>query len=490
MKRLINKYKSFPVQVKASFWFLVCSFLQRGISVITTPIFTRLISTEDYGQYGVFNSWLEIIGIFVTLRLYYGVFVQGLVKYEDDRAQFVSSMQGLGFCLSLAWTIIYLCFHNFWNSLFGLTTVHMLAMMLMIWATGAFRYWAAEQRNSFKYRALVAVTIAVSIMKPALGILLVINSDDKVTARILGLAIAECIGYSWTFIYHMSRGKKFYSAKYWKTALMFNIPLIPHYLSQTVLNSADRIMIRNMVGPGEAGIYTLAYSISMIMTIFNQALINTIQPWLYQKIKAKRIQDIAEVVYAVMIGIAAINLALIGFAPEVITIFAPPAYHNAIWVIPPVTMGIYFLFLYHMFAAVEFYFEKTKMIMVASMTGAVLNIFLNYIFIQKFGYYAAGYTTLICYLVYVGAHYLLMIRVCDKELNGQRVYDNRMLLLISGSFMAMGFIFLFTYYNNVARYLLIAVLLMVVIWKRKLIIRKINEILTIRKSRKKPGAQQ
>ena len=85
LTKIIKKYQSVPVQVRASFWFLVCSFLQRGISVITTPIFTRLLTTGNYGQYGVFNSWLDIVSIFVTLRLYYGVFVRGLVKFEMTR---------------------------------------------------------------------------------------------------------------------------------------------------------------------------------------------------------------------------------------------------------------------------------------------------------------------------------------------------------------------------------------------------------------------
>ena len=64
----------------------------------------------------------------------------------------------------------------------------------------------------------------------------------------------------------MIKGKKFYSAKFWKHALMFNLPLIPHYLSQTILNSADRIMISSLVGASEAGIYSLAYSISVSYT--------------------------------------------------------------------------------------------------------------------------------------------------------------------------------------------------------------------------------
>ena len=56
--KIITKYRKCSVQVKASFWFLICAFFQRGISVITTPIFTRLLSTAEYGQYNVLiHGW-------------------------------------------------------------------------------------------------------------------------------------------------------------------------------------------------------------------------------------------------------------------------------------------------------------------------------------------------------------------------------------------------------------------------------------------------
>lgn len=65
MNKALRKYKSLPVQVRASFWFLICSFLQKGIQVISTPIITRLLTTTEFGQYSVFDSWLKILTIFI-----------------------------------------------------------------------------------------------------------------------------------------------------------------------------------------------------------------------------------------------------------------------------------------------------------------------------------------------------------------------------------------------------------------------------------------
>lgn len=465
--KLLDKYKNMPVQVRASLWFLICSFCQKGISNITTPIFTRLLTTEEYGQYNVFNSWLWIVTIFVTLNLYCGVYTQGLVKYSDERNVFSSSLQGLTTFLTVAWTIVYLCFHNFWNELFSLTTVQMLAMLIMIWTTAVFNFWASEQRVLYKYKILVMITVLVSVLKPIIGIVFVVNAEDKVTARILGLVLVELIGYTALYFIQMKKGKVFFSKKFWKYALMYNLPLIPHYLSQTVLSSADRIMIKNICGDNDAGIYSLAYSISMIMTLFNTALMQTISPWIYQKIKNKRTADIAKVACTSLVFIAAANIFLIICAPEVIAIFAPPEYYEAIWIIPPVAMSVYFMYSYDLFAKFAFYYEKTTFIMIASVIGAVLNIALNYIFINLFGYIAAGYTTLVCYIIYSVCHYLFMNIVCKKFSSEVKPYKLKNILLITIPFMVVGFTMIFTYNYPLLRYILIAAILVSAIVLRK-----------------------
>ena len=467
LKKELEKYKSIPVQVRASIWFLICSFLQKGISVITTPIFTRLLSTVEYGQYSVFDSWLKIITIFVSLNLFSGVYTQGLVKFSDDRRRFSSAIQGLSLLLSVGWTIVYLIFHDYWNNLFSLTTVQMLAMLVMIWATSVFNLWAGEQRVEYRYQKLVLVTVIVSLAKPVVGIIFVKLATDKVTARILGLALVELVGYIGFFFVQMRRGKQFYSAKYWKYALHFNIPLIPHYLSQTVLNCADRIMIKEMLGASEAGIYSIAYQISLIMTLFNTALSHTLSPWIYQKIKDHKSKEIAKIAYLSLGIIAFVNLAVIAIAPEAVAIFAPKAYHDAIWVIPPVTMSVLFMFSYDLFAKFEFYYEKTKLIAIASVMGALLNIGLNYIFINLYGYFAAGYTTLFCYMAYVLFHYLFMRKICRDKMGGQYVYDTRVLAALYLVFLTFGFGLMATYNYPYIRYGIICLIAIAMLIKRK-----------------------
>ena len=196
----------------------------------------------------------------------------------------------------------------------------------------------------------------------------------------------------------------------------------------------------------------------MIMTLFNTALSQTLSPWIYQKIKYKRTEDIAQIVYISLILIAAVNIILIALAPEIVAFFAPKSYYDAIWVMPPVAMSVYFMFAYDLFAKFQFYYEKTKFVMLASIISAIMNVILNYIFIRIFGYYAAGYTTLFCYVVYTIGHYLFMQKVCKENMSNRKVYSTRILFTITVIFMIFSFTLLCMYKLWILRYSLILII--------------------------------
>ena len=85
VKSIISKYKNVPVEVKASIYYTICSIVQKCIVLITLPIFTRLMTTQQYGQYSIYQSWMNIVAIFATLNLQYGSFDTAMIKFENDR---------------------------------------------------------------------------------------------------------------------------------------------------------------------------------------------------------------------------------------------------------------------------------------------------------------------------------------------------------------------------------------------------------------------
>ena len=467
MNKLLEKYRSLPVQVRASLWALICGVLQRGVAVIVTPIFTRLMSTAEYGDFTTFQSWLDILGIFLTLRLYYGVFLQGLVRYGGNEDRYTSALIGLMTSLEIAGLALYLPLRNILNGFTHLTTAQTLSIFVISWASGLFEFWCARQRVEYRYRALAALTLAFAILQPTCGVLAILAfPQDKVNARVLSMALVQLCAFGWLFVLYLKRGKTLFDAGHWRHALTFNLPLIPHYLSSSLLSTSDRIMIRSLVSASAAGIYGLSYSLSFLMTIVNQALLNTLNPWIYQQIKSKNYRQLAHVSYLALAGVAGANLFVVALAPEAISIFAPVEYHDGIWLVPPLAATVVVMFMYSLFADFEFYYERTDLVMWASVVGAVVNVGLNWLCIPVFGYQVAAWTTLVGYIFYIGMHYAFMRRVQRTEMDGVYVYDVKVLVLILGSFALAAMFLTVLYPVPVARYALCLIAVAIVFVRR------------------------
>ena len=124
-----EKWNKLPLTVKVSTSYAICSILQKCLAFFTLPLFTRLLTTEQYGQYTIYSSWQGILMIFLTLNLAYGSFQTAMVKYEDKRLEYVSSIQGICILLSCVFLLIYLPFREIWNRFFELPTLLLLLMV-------------------------------------------------------------------------------------------------------------------------------------------------------------------------------------------------------------------------------------------------------------------------------------------------------------------------------------------------------------------------
>lgn len=472
LKKLLNRYHSLQAPVKASLWFLICGFLQKGISMMTTPIFTRIMNDAEYGRFSVYNSWLSIVEIIVTLNLAAGVYTKGLVKNDGDQDRFSSSMLGLSTTCILIWSLVYTVLFQKVNDMLDMSTMLMIAMLLECWAHAAYQFWSNRERVNFRYKKLVAVTLLYVILRPLLGVIFVMRAPIgwQVEARVFATVGVNLALFTGLYISISQKGKQFFDKNYWIYALRFNIPLLPHYLSQIVLNQSDRLMINSIVGSNEAAYYSVAYTIAMVLQILNNSISATMNPWIYKTIKKGQVEKIGPVSYSVLMFIALLNVTVILVAPEVLRIMAPERYLAAVWVIPPVTASIYFMFLYNLFATFEYYYEKTHYVTVATMVCAILNILLNAWLIPLFGFVAAGYTTLLCYVLYSVAHYFFMKRVCNQYMDGYSVYDARLIMVIGGGLIVISILIMLLYNTIIIRYLILCCLGIAGFVKRKEVI--------------------
>lgn len=489
LKKLLAKYHSMSVAAKAAIWFVFCNLMQKGISTITVPIFTRLLTTEEYGVYSLYLSWFNVFSIVTSLNLYYGVFNNALNKIRDKRGRdiYISSMLGLTATLTLILTLLYLPFQDFWSHILGLSKMVIWLMLAELLVEPALHFWQGRQRFEYRYKIMVGITLLKSALNPILGLIFVLlEQEQKATARIFSVVLAEVAVAGTLLVLQAYRGRVFFRKKHWCYALGFNIPLIPHYLSGTILSQGDRIMIQHMVGESAVGIYSVAYSIGMLVQLFTNAINNSITPWMYENLNQKNYRNIRKNINYILLFLAGIIIALCFFVPELVLIFGSEEYYNAIYVVPPVASSVYFIFLYNIFAIPQMYCEKQQFMAVASVCAAGLNIVLNAIFIPIFGYYAAGYTTVVSYIVYSVGHFIFTRRICKKEMGSFKMFDSSMILLISAGVFLCSIVFIFLYQWTLLRYAIAVVIVGVM----GLQYRKIATILTEIKGKKRSDLQQ
>lgn len=469
MKAIHNfkkKYKECSSAIKASVWFAICSILQKGIQFITVPIFTRLMTTNQYGQYSMYQAWYSIISIFATLNLSAGVFNNAMVRYTDDKDGFTSAVQGLSSTVTIIIFFLYLTFKSFWNKVFNLPTSVMICIFMDLIFYTAVLFWTARQRFDFKYKNIVIVTMITSILNPILGIIFVRFSQDKGVMRIVSATIINVIVGVCIYCFNVIKGKKLYFKKYWIYSLKFNIPLIPHYLSFVILNQCDRVMIEKMFGVDKTAIYSVAASISMVMSIIVNSINSSYTPWVYQCCEQKENKKIMRTTNVLIVLVAVVAVVPVLIAPELLKFIGPVEYQEAIWVIPPITTSVFFTFIYCIFGNIEFYYGENIYVMIASTLAAICNIIFNYCFMKVFGYIAAGYTTMLCYMIMAYAHYIFMKKICKKNNLKGNIFDEKIILVISVLYILITGLIMLLFKMIIVRYVLIILIVILILIKK------------------------
>lgn len=474
VKTLLKKYNDSSVQLKATLWFTISGFLQRGIGIISTPIFTRIMSTEEYGQFSVFTAWSGILIIPATLYLYNGVINNCFIKIEKERDYIVAALQGLSTISALVFIIITLALKPILFPAIGLSQTVIVTMLISFIFEPCMYYWSISERFDYQYKMPVIVNILSATLHVLVCVCVVLASKNKGEARILSyITVTVFIGFLF-WIRNFKRGKCFFDKNIWEFALAFNIPLIPHFLSEVVLNQSDKIMINMFDSTSNAGIYSISYSIASLILIFITALNASLVPWQYKALKARNYNGMSNVSIIVLIFVSVVLFCLMLFAPEAIMILAGSKYKDSISLVPPLAVGMFFNFLQQLFIRVELYYEKKSYTVFASMVSAVVNIILNYLFINLYGYKAVAYTTAFCFILVCAFHYFCYLKVCNRYAGVKKIYSSKALLICSFIMCLMGGASLILYRNIWLRIATICILVAICITKRKSIIDNIR----------------
>lgn len=455
-----------PAGVKASIAFFIASVITSGISYIVTPIYTRLLSPDEYGQVSVYMTWMQIFGIVAMFCLSYGVFNNGMIDHPDKRDEFSFSMLILSNIITLAFSAILLGLYPLIKELLNIELPYLILMCVLFFVQPAYNFWTARQRYELKYKKVVIFSIMAAVLSPLVAILCIIFApNNKLFARIFGAEITLIIIYIAFYVYLAVKSKGKVNVKYWKFAILFNLPLIPHYLSTYMLSNSDKLMISYLVGDTATAYYSIAYSVAAIALIVWSAVNSSLIPYTYEKCKVKDYNAIAKITIPILMIFAVISVMVIMMAPEVVAVLGTQDYQEAIYAIPPIVGGVFFQVQYYIYANIVYYYKKPKYVMIGSVVAMLLNIILNYFCIKQFGYIAAGYTTLGCYFIQATIDFIAMRKVV-----GQNVYNMKLIGLFSIIVICISLVSNFIYDFIFVRYGIILVFILLAIVFRKRII--------------------
>lgn len=376
----------------------VAKILIQGIGIVTAPIFTRIMSVNDYGMFSIYVSGCEMMAIILGLQGY-STFNNALHDFEKkeykEYCANILVLSILSFCVGFLLLILGSKF-----SIFTEVGIQRLFPMMMINAFGvyavnyAIRYLNAEKDA---IRSLL-ISVFIVLLTSTLSIVLILYADlSGIDGRVWGYCIPY-LTFSFFIIFTYIRFFNIRKMKrHWEYCLSISIPLIFHALSAIILGQGDRLVINHVLDEAAAGIYSFCYTIATPISIIWNATNTAWVPEYYDYMEAREYEKLSRKskIYIQYFSILAGLLMLV--SPECVKILATKDYYEGILIIPVVIMGYYFNYLYSFPANYEFYHKKTKYIAGSTLFTAVLNIILNYILIPQLGILGAGIATMLAY---------------------------------------------------------------------------------------------
>jgi len=426
---MINKQK----QLRNTLWYLIPVIVGNAIPILTLPVFTRLLSVEDYGIYG--------------LSLVYAIFINGIsnfglsVGYERNFFENKNDLQRAGllyatlvfiigtYLLSAALTYIYrepLSKLVIGSPQYG----HILFIAYCATGMTALKtYFLTYFKNTGNAKLFVWYTIDENLTTVLFSWIMIRYFEMGVAGLLWGQLLASAIVFLLLSIRFLRKLPFNIDFTLLKSSLKLSIPLTPRIFFGVIGNQFDKYMIGLLNTVGGVGIYNLGQKIANVTFTFMTAIQNVFTPQVYSKMFNEGESGgvfIGRYLTPFLYVSAAVGLVLSLFAEELIIILTPVSYHGAINI---VTL---FSLLY-----VTYFFGKQPQLIYAKKTGITslltllsisLNIVINIPTIYLWGVEGAAWGSLVAGII-SGS---IAFRISQKYY--KIVWEYPKLLLILGSF--------------------------------------------------------
>ena len=398
--------------ISAGIWYTVGNMLIKGINFLSLPLFSRLLNTAEFGIYNVFVSYEAILYVIIGMAIHSSI-RSANIKFKGNINEYTSSVSIIYLVNAMIMLFIALIFNKQLSKLLAFDKL--IIVLLIFYSLGSAllslynNYISLEY--SYKKYLLVSFFNSVGNVCISLVLILTIFKKKRDIGRIVGATSTICILAFFILCIMYKKAKPKINKSYWKFAVKYSIPIVPHGISQVLLAQFDRIMIRSIVGNAAAGIYSLAGNIMLILTIITDSISTAWSTWFYDQISENRIESINKRAKQLSFFFVVLTVGLLTISPELIIILGGKEYSAGQYVAIPMIVDAFILFIYNIIVSSEYYKNKTTYIMLGTMVAMVINLITNYVFISKYGFIAAAYTTLFSYMCYLILHIVISHKV-------------------------------------------------------------------------------
>jgi O-antigen/teichoic acid export membrane protein len=260
--------------------------------------------------------------------------------------------------------------------------------------------WQAR-REAFRFGAFQVLHAATNV---GLSLVLVVAVRLGWEGRALG-QVAALVLFAAVALIVLARERQLGwppRAAHAREALAFGVPLIPHGLSAATLGLADRLLITNLASLEQAGLYTSALQIAMMLGLLIQAFNRAYTPWLFAELARNDPQRGAVLVrgsyvyFAALAGLAgAIGLA----SPFIGEVLLGEQFRPAAAFIPLLVAGVAIGGMHNLVANYLIVARRTGWLSIATVCSGATNIAALIMLVQRNGALGAAQAFLLSQLV-------------------------------------------------------------------------------------------
>lgn len=391
----VNK-KRYKALLLDSIAFAISNFASKILVFLLVPLYTNILSTADYGIADLITNTVNLLYPILTLSIMEATLRFSFEKDISKDDVLINSL----FVVGIAEAI-----------LIGLTPI----VQRYFESLGTYWAWFLIIFLGFNLQQVFSQFVKGIGETNVFAISGIIQTFIIVIANIIGLLVLNgglyaylfsiILGYFVCIIYLVFaariRVKKFsINISVLKGMLRYSTPMIPTLVSWWVSSSADKYIIISCLGLSISGIYSVAYKIPSVLTLFTNIFTSA---WTISAIQSTDCSDkenYQATVYKYFNALNVIVGSLLIILSKVIGRLLYAKEFFTAWHCVPFLLIAYVFAGLSGFLASSFRAEKkTAGLFWSSCIGAIINIVLNLIVIPYFGIIGAAFTTLIGFAV-------------------------------------------------------------------------------------------